>query len=111
VTAVPLVQGVPLDLEVTVEGGAARWPGGFEARGQVRTSPRSTTVHFDLTPHLTSRADGADVVVELHLTGAHTRQIDGGVFDIYVAEGDAQTAALRVLSGTFTVERAVTRWT
>jgi hypothetical protein len=106
----PVVQGAPLDLTITVEGAAARWPDGREARGQIRAQPESALVIFDMTPHLTTSVDGADVLVELHLTGAQTRKIVDGVFDIFVA-GPEQTAPLKVWGGAVKVELAVTRWT
>ena len=109
-TILPLVQGVPLDLSITVEGGAARYPDGHEVRGEIRSTPAGRTLLFALTPYLSSAVVGEDVVVDLHLTGAQTRQISGGALDVFIAEGPEQAQALRIFDARLEVTRAITRW-
>jgi hypothetical protein len=106
-TPIDVVQGVPLDIQVTVEGGAARWTGERIVASQVRNA--SGRLLVDLSEFFTSAVVGADVVVEAHLTGAQTRLLRSGVYDVFVYDDPTQARGLRVLDGELRVARAVTQ--
>lgn len=70
----------------------------LEVRAQVRAGRTvDSRLRFDLTPFLVPSIDGEDVVVDLVLTGADTRLVQPGYFDVLVTDvGGADAQGVRV---------------
>lgn len=111
-TDLTIVKGLPYRRSIRVKNGTNVWPtvDDFEVRSQVRVSddPRST-LKTDLASFITSRVEGADIVLDLAMTGAETRTIHGGYYDIVVSDkGSTDINAIRVLGGKFNVKPLIT---
>lgn len=105
-----ITQGEPYTLAATITNGAVEYPGGVTLTGQIRKSAQNR-LWLDITDRLSAAVSGNDLVVTLALTGADTRQVRAGVYDIFIYDaGDAeQSRAVRILHGPVTVEYAVTK--
>lgn len=117
-----VVQGLPLTRTYRFVGAAAVWPGavGCEVRAQIRARS-SYPVLLDLTPYLSAPAVvaagegvGTDIVVTLSMTGADTRLVTRGVYDLYLSDdGPQDVRAMRVAradgkAARVSVQRAIT---
>lgn len=112
----------PVDLEVTaglpyvrkirVAGATTFWVSDddYEIRSQVREAKAPTArLVYDLGQHLTGQIEGSDLVIELRMTGAQTRDLPKGYYDIVVSDiGTVDARALRVLSGKVRVSSLIT---
>lgn len=111
-TDLTIVKGLPYRRSIRVKGGVNVWPtvDDFEVRSQVRVSDDpSSTLKTDLAPYITARIDGLDIVLDLAMTGAESRTVLGGYYDIVVSDkGHTDLNAIRVLGGKFNVKPLIT---
>jgi hypothetical protein len=104
--------GEPFAQQIRIRDGQNVWAslGDFEVRAQVRQY-RSTTSDLvvDLTPFLTVSLDANDILITLSLTGAETRAIRGGQYDVIVSDiGTTDARAVVLIYGTVEVSPVVT---
>lgn len=111
-TDLAMQAGIPYARRIRITDGKNLWASldAFEVRSQVRAGRQtSSPLKYDLTPHLTPSFDANDIVVDLVLTGAQTRTMVGGNYDMLVTDAGAVDAqGMRVLHGTLTVEPTTT---
>lgn len=94
--------GLPYGRRIRFEGVINNdlWPdlNSLEVRSELRVGKAYTTALIkDLRPYLTPVIEGSDLVVELNWTGADTRELVNGYFDIIVSDpGPEDARALRV---------------
>lgn len=104
--------GLPYARRIRVTGGKTYWPeaGSFEVRSNIRTGKTvDTALVADLTPFLSASYDGEDIVVTLSMTGAQTRSLGNGYYDIVLSDRGAEDArALSILSGKVKMSGLVT---
>lgn len=98
-----VVAGLPFIRRVRITAGKNIWMtlSDFEARMHIRVAedPRST-LKFDFTPHLRKSFDVNDIVIEWNLSGAQTRELKFGYFDLVVSDvGITDVRAIQVLHG------------
>lgn len=112
----------PVDLEVTaglpyarrfrVTGATSIWPvlETVEVRSQVRSKKTvASPLVFDLTPYLTRSTDAGDIVIDLELTGAETRTLVKGYYDIILSDAGIEDArAISIAAGQVKVSVLVT---
>lgn len=105
-----ITQGEPYTLAATITNGAVEYPSGVTVAGQIRKSAHNR-LWLDITDRLSTSVSGSDLVLTLELTGADTRQVRAGVYDIFIfdAGDEDQSRAVRILHGPVTVEYAVTK--
>lgn len=111
VTPLAITQGEPFALTATVTDGALIYPENAIARGQIRKAA-GNRLYLSLSERITIGYDGDDLILSMQLTGADTRKVQPGVYDVFVQDfGDPdETRAIRILHGPVEVEYAVT-WT
>lgn len=113
-TPVPLdvTGGLPYGRNFRVTDGVDIWPDvdSFEVRGQIRQKDKYTApLVADLTPYLTGEIDGNDIVIKLVMTGAVTRTLGKGAYDILISDPGVEDAkALRVSEGPFNYDHVLT---
>lgn len=111
-TNLAMQAGIPYARRIRITGGKNLWAtlDAFEVRSQVRSGRQvSTPLKYDLTPHLTPSFDANDIVIDLALTGAQTRTVLGGNYDMLITDaGTTDAQGMRVLHGTLTVEPTTT---
>ena len=105
--------GLPFSRQVRITNGKSLWATEelFEARMQIRDGEDvSTALRYDFTPHLQKSYDGEDILVRWDLTGAQTRALKSGFYDLIVSDvGPEDAKALPpLLYGRFKVETLVT---
>lgn len=119
-TDIALVAGEPFARKITVTGATAIWPtlDLLEVRSQVRSGRSETNrLLYDLEPHLAVSIVGVDVVIDLTLTGAETRDLndvlgDTAYYDMFISDvGPADVRALKIQFGKVGVESNVTAGT
>lgn len=107
-----ITAGLPYSRRFRVHDGTNIWPtlDDFEVRSHVRAGKTSLTpLLTDLTPFLVPTLDGTDIVVDLKLTGAETRTLLKGFFDIVISDkGDVDARALPIASGRVKIGSLVT---
>lgn len=107
-----LTAGLPYSRKIRVTGGTGVWPtlGDFEVRSQIRREQDSNSALLgDLKPYLTPSIDGLDIVLDLVLSGAQTKTIPSGYYDIVLSDpGAVDARAISVLSGQVKVKTLVT---
>lgn len=95
--------GVPYARTWRVVDGQNLWAtlGAFEVRSEVRAAQAGGgSVLYDLGAHMTKALDGNDITVSLSLTGAQTRALAGGYYDIILSDtGTTDANALRIPGG------------
>ena len=108
-----MTAGLPYKRRFVVVGGASVWAtvGQFEVRSQMRAG-RDVNSEFlyDLAQHITPSVVGADIVLDLSLTGAQTRGVPAkGNYDIIVSDpGVTDARAIPVVNGKVKVGQLVT---
>ncbi|WP_028637708.1 hypothetical protein [Nocardioides sp. URHA0032] len=111
-TPLDVQAGVPYSRRIRITDGKNLWANlaDFEVRSQVRAGRQITSpLKADLRPFLAASFDGNDIVIDLTLTGADTRTLVGGNYDILVTDTGATDAlGLRVLHGTLTIAPTTT---
>jgi hypothetical protein len=107
-----IVAGLPYARRIRVTDGAKIWPSVdlLEVRSQVRVSPHwKSTLKATLTSYITPSIEGNDLVLDLKLTGAQTRTLSGGYFDMVVSDkGSVDERGLQVIKGIIKLEHLVT---
>jgi hypothetical protein len=111
-TPLDVQAGIPYSRRIRITNGKNLWANlaDFEVRSQVRAGRQITSqLKADLGPFLVASFDGNDIVIDLTLTGADTRALVGGNYDILVTDTGATDArGLRVLHGNLTVAPTTT---
>lgn len=107
-----LTAGLPYNRKIRAIGAAKVWPTleDFEVLSQIR-SERSSSSRLlgSLLPYLSASIDGDDIVLDLEMTGAQTRQTPEGFYDIIISDpGSTDLRAISVLSGRVVVGSLVT---
>lgn len=106
-TNLSITAGLPFAKSYRIVEGAQVWPGldNFEVRSHVRQQKRpDSLLLFDLTPHIEATLDGDDILIKIEMTGAETRTVKAGKYDIVVSDdGPEDARALVVDSGTVRV--------
>jgi hypothetical protein len=107
----PIRAGLPFARRIRVVGGRATWPtlDSFEVRADVRSGASSSSpLRYDLRQHMAVAYDGDDIVIDLSMTGAQTRQAKGGNYDVLVSDAGAEDArAIVAVEGQVTVTPVV----
>lgn len=107
-----ITAGLPFARRIRVANGKNFWSEltDFEVRMQVRASKAYTSeLLFDFTPWLVTTFDGNDIVIDWNLTGAQTRAVKSGYFDLVLSDvGTTDGSAIRALSGYFKVSSTTT---
>ena len=107
-----ITAGLPFGRRVRVSGGTNVWPTlvDFEVRSQIRREPNSISELLgDLRPYITPSIDGVDIVLDIEMSGAQTRLIPEGYFDIVISDpGSTDTRAISVLTGRIKIKTLVT---
>lgn len=113
-TDLTMTRGLPFRRSVRIVDGTSLWPtlDDFEVRMQARTGQGETyPLVLDFTPHLTPSVDGADIVVDISLTGEETRALaeSQGYYDMLVSDvGVVDEEAIKALDGRLTIGPTVT---
>lgn len=107
-----MTAGLPYARRFRVQGGKLVWSNldQMEVRSQIRQrkTPTSPLVGA-LTPFLTASYEGDDILIDLELTGAQTRAMVKGYYDIIISDvGTTDARALPVASGKVKVSTLVT---
>lgn len=106
-TDLTLRAGVPYARRFRVVGAANVWPtlGDVEVRGQVRARrSHDAALVLDLAPYITPSIEGEDIVGDISMTGAETRTMVSGHYDIVLSDpGDVDARLVPVLQGEFKV--------
>lgn len=104
--------GLPFGRRVRVTDGKNIWDNvdDFEARMQIREEESSTShLKYDFTPHLVKSFDGNDIVIDWNLTGAQTRDLKFGYFDLVVSDvGATDARAIHVIHGYLSLDSITT---
>lgn len=104
--------GLPYSRKFRITNGVNIWSTveAFEVRGQVRAKDKATAALVaNLTPYLSREIDGNDIVVSLSMTGAATRTMNKGYYDILISDPGVEDAkALRVSEGPFNYDQVLT---
>lgn len=104
--------GLPFARRVRVTDGKNIWPSltDFEARMQIRSSRDSESVlKFDFTSYLVKSFDNNDILIDWNLTGAQTRELPSGYFDLILSDvGTTDSRAIQALQGYFQILSTVT---
>lgn len=107
-----MTAGLPYSRRFRITNGKSVWPtlDLLEVRSQVRVRKQPTSALVGaLTPFLTPSYDGDDIVIDLELTGAQTRTMIKGYYDIVVSDvGATDERALSIASGKVKVGTLVT---
>lgn len=110
--ALEMTAGLPYSRRFRVQDGKLVWPtlDTFEVRSQIRKRKTPTSELLGaLTPFLTPSYDEDDIVVDLELTGAQTREVVGGYYDIIISDvGTTDARAIPIASGKVKVGTLVT---
>lgn len=112
----PIIAGLPFTRRARLVDGRNIWGAlvDFEARAQVRTRREPTaTLITDLTPHLVAAygvdTQANDIIVDLVLTGADTRAMESGHYDIVLSDtGTTDARGIELLHGSVTVQTLAT---
>lgn len=111
-TPLDIVGGLPYQRQIRIKNGTSIFPvlSQLEVKSQVRVAPdMDSTLRYTLTPHITPSIDGADIVLDLALTGQDTRLMPSGYYDIILSDpGAVDLRAIRVLGGKIKVHPLVT---
>jgi hypothetical protein len=107
-----ITAGLPYSRRMRVSGAKSVWPtaDAYEVRSQIRVGKDvSSALVAELTPFLSASYDGTDIVVELELTGAETRTLGPGNYDIIISDKGAVDAnGLTILSGKVKIKSTIT---
>jgi hypothetical protein len=107
-----LTGGLPYSRRIRVTDGAKIWPtlDLLEVRSEVRVSPIWTSrLKATLSPFITPSIEGDDLILDLKLTGAQTRELSGGHYDVVVTDkGSVDDRGIRVLKGVLRIEQLTT---
>lgn len=107
-----LTAGLPFSRRVRVSGGANIWSTlvDFEVRSQIRREADSTSELLgSLIPYITPSIDGADIVLDIEMSGSQTRIIPEGYFDIVISDpGSTDLRAISVLTGRIKLSNLIT---
>lgn len=122
-TDLEIVAGRPFAREIRAVGQAAIWPtvNSVEVRSQARIGPSENYPLIDedgtlgnLHQWMTVSIDGADVVIDMSLTGAQTRALaekitNNTYYDVWLSDvGPTDARALRLLQGRLLKESSIT---
>lgn len=104
--------GLPYTRAIRITGGAAIWPelDQFEVRSQVRAGKTEQTALLnDLRPFITKTIVENDIVLLLSMTGAETRTLNAGYYDVILSDpGVTDARAISALSGKIKIKQLVT---
>lgn len=107
-----LTAGLPYARRIRMTDGKLAWPllTDFEVRSHVRAGKDTTSpLLYDLAVHMTPSYDVNDILVDISLTGAQTRLIPPGNFDVIISDpGVEDVRAVRLASGKIKVASLIT---
>jgi hypothetical protein len=104
--------GLPFSRRVRIVNGKHIWAEleDFEARMHIRVSEDSgSRLKYDFTPHLVTSFDNDDIIISWYLTGAQTRLLKIGYYDLIISDpGNTDAKAIQVLHGYLTLHPVIT---
>lgn len=107
-----ITAGLPYRRRIRVTNGTSLWANlvDFEVRSQLREGKTiSSTLLLDLAQFITKSLDGADIVLVLAMTGAETRTLSDGYFDIILSDpGIEDENAIPALTGKVKIGTLIT---
>lgn len=104
--------GLPFSRRVRVVDGKNIWVNleDFEARMQIRVEENPlSTLKFDFTEYLEKSYEANDIIIEWHLSGAQTRELKYGYYDLILSDvGVDDVRAIKILYGYLRVLSTIT---
>lgn len=107
-----VVAGLPYRRRFRVVNGTSLWAtlDAFEVRSQIRDGKTTeATLLGSLVPHLTPSIDNLDIVIDLDMSGADTRALPAGYYDIILSDvGTEDERGLRISNGKIKIGSLIT---
>lgn len=107
-TDLEMTAGLPYGIRFTVPGRAAVWPTreSFEIRSDIRVGKtEATPLAGRLVDYITAVVEGPDIIVTVRLSGAQTRVVAKGYYDIVLSDpGVEDERALCIAHGKVKVD-------